>query len=66
MSDDRWRKVSEEMPPTDTQCLLYGPELRFTCGYLNRYGEFWSESDWIDPTKGVTHWRPLPAPPEED
>ena len=66
VSEDRWRKVSEEMPETGDLVLVANARYRdpATIGYLSLSGWNWECGDpmLVDPT----HWRPLPAPPEED
>lgn len=58
-----WISVKEKLPEDSTDCLVYnGSQVQF-CSY---YCGTWNtpdcyESETID---GVTHWMPLPAPPE--
>ena len=59
----RWIPVEEKLPEDPTDCLVYdGSQVQF-CSY---YCGTWNtpdcyESQTID---GVTHWMPLPRPPE--
>lgn len=66
MTDDRWRKVSEEMPLYFKCVLVWTPFNRCQrlAYYEGAFTDFHSGSDI--PLDRITHWRPLPAPPEED
>ena len=66
-----WVKVSEKLPEDGTSALVYVPGA--TDAYLrNRVA--WIDHDaappeWIsdgDVVQSVTHWQPLPSPPEEE
>ena len=64
MTDDRWRKVSEEMPQTGWKVIACrGLNLPFIASYNSRLKEWWDETGLM---RDPTYWRPLPAPPEED
>lgn len=67
MADDRWRKVSEEMPEPWHNVLAWVPDLDVSVVvYIDDDGGWsnaWTEGEMELP---LTHWRPLPAPPEED
>ena len=57
----QWIPVSERLPDDDDLVLVYDSE--GSCGYiytLRVYREF------FDKFKGVTHWMPLPAAPEQN
>ena len=62
----RWRKVSEEKPPEGVDVLIYDGDAIYLA-----YMEFMADSQiWFWPpnsphVEGVTHWMPLPEPPEE-
>jgi hypothetical protein len=72
MPEYRWHKWPDEKPPEEGQYLVYSPpgseEAGFAAAYYWKYmssggGTFSNGYDWDD--EFVTHWRPLPAPPEE-
>lgn len=56
---DGWQLI-ESAPKDGTWYLTYGLSqgLGMAC-----YPLAWAE-EWGDPMEGVTHWRPLPAPPK--
>lgn len=56
----RWRKVSEELPPKDEWVFVIGNRMMQIAKMV--------EDGWIDDYYNylnVTHWMPLPKPPEE-
>jgi hypothetical protein len=64
---DGWVSVKERLPETFGACLIY------YVNYLNEkhmaWGFFNNNNKWAHTTGGygyggVTHWRPLPLPPE--
>lgn len=70
----KWIKCSERVPDNCNDVTLYSGE----CGVFNGY--YWRSTDGFGgvpgfysnsgehddgPKEGVTHWMPLPAPPEE-
>ena len=65
----KWIPVSERLPEEDQEVLVWnggGQCLKpwqghVLCEYRN--GE-WRESQESDLYPGITHWMPLPAPPE--
>jgi len=62
-----WISVDERLPKPDTTVLGYMPTVDYWYGLLIHDGESWI--DWVDesyePNGEVTHWMPLPAPPED-
>lgn len=60
-----WVRVSERMPKEEDRVLLYspdwGPLTAIRIGYVYE-GRWYDESDRV---KNVTHWMPLPPPPEK-
>ena len=64
----RWISVDERLPEKNRNYLVYA---KIKIGYgvvLNGQGfERWNGREWLVPDKcTVTHWMPLPAPPEEE
>jgi len=66
VSEDRWRKVSEEMPLMWDTVLVYDGDMHpeYELFYRDEVGWVHVYSD--NRIAAPTHWRPLPAPPEED
>lgn len=61
-----WISVKDRMPKSYTALLLYGLLNPYSAIYTQYIG-FWDEKKWISDGKeieGVTHWMPLPKPPE--
>lgn len=64
-----WISVDERLPEDGTSALVYVPQwgedyLRYQVAWIN-YDI--SPPEWINngyEVDGVTHWQPLPAPPE--
>jgi len=67
---ERWIPVNERLPEYDTDVLLWAePWGRTYLGYW-RHSDEWigrqrPEEDGPLPSTDPTHWRALPAPPEE-
>ena len=63
-SNPRWIPVTERLPEEKHAVIVWEPK------YLNPYICFLSEGDWYVfggygvKVFGVTHWMPLPEPPE--
>lgn len=55
---DAWVPVSERLPEERANVIVYDGYLAYQA---YRSGSFWYADD--DGAYGVTHWRPLPAPP---
>ena len=64
-----WIPVTERLPKTEKPVQVYMPKLYMsvqTGFYTKYYGE--DDGEWYEhwvASGDVTHWRPLPAPPEE-
>ncbi|MFC2544716.1 MAG: DUF551 domain-containing protein [Aggregatibacter sp.] len=61
-----WIKCSERLPDKCTAVLLYVDDYEYphiTIGMLNTDGNFGHCDDFL--SDDVTHWHPLPQPPEE-
>ncbi len=59
--DAYWRAVKTVPPPHDGPCLVHAPSLVTVAWHSDEFG--WS---LISPVwrKAITHWMPLPPPPE--
>ena len=78
----KWISVEEKMPPEDTEVLVYATEkikgfgsVTAICEYsetTSMFGNKTGRYDWSSPWEyfhvdyKITHWMPLPEPPEED
>ena len=61
-----WISVKDRLPKSYTALLLYGRLNPYSAMYTQYVG-FWDGEKWISDGKeidGVTHWMPLPKPPE--
>lgn len=64
LPSDAWRGYSDEV-------LVYDPEGHVKCDsnvYIAQYqeeDEAWALRDYMDRSTTVTHWCPLPQPPEK-
>ncbi len=60
-----WISVSETLPDDGEAVLIYQQEADVWLGFLD--GDIWRlvSGDRCDENEPVTHWRPLPVPPEE-
>lgn len=62
---DRWIPVSERLPEVDKVVMAYDEEtVWFGYHYASYDGECWHTPDNYG--LQITHWKPLPAPPEEE
>ena len=65
----RWIPVTERLPKTEKPVQVYMPKLYMsvqTGFYTKYYGE--DDGEWYEhwvASGDVTHWRPLPEPPEK-
>ena len=66
----RWIPVSERLPEVDTRVEIFGGFEQTThIGHYREHATQWDSEDgcyWHGKNFGlITHWRPLPEPPEE-
>jgi hypothetical protein len=57
-----WQPI-ETAPKDGAEILVIDKAQQCWLSMWNRKTEMW-ESDYLDNLKGLTHWMPLPAPPE--
>ncbi|HUW12869.1 MAG TPA: DUF551 domain-containing protein [Anaerolineae bacterium] len=68
MAGDKWHKWPEEKPLGDGDylCTLAGRPHVMLMEYYSKE-RWWLYGEFDDNLTGdITHWRPLPAPPEAD
>ena len=67
LEDEAWISVGDRLPLVVDHLLEYkgGNERHFCVGYWNRIVRCWIVNAESYPGLDVTHWRPLPSPPEE-
>lgn len=58
-----WRPISEA-PKDETLVLLSDETGAFYLGFFNKRSGVWDDGDFHDDLGAMTHWMPLPAPPE--
>ena len=68
---NRWIQCSERLPETGTDVIVYYPywqESPVQIAHLQHDYYLWETSDgeYNLPAKAVTHWMPLPEPPESE
>lgn len=63
---NRWIPVSERLPEAGVPVLVMS---RYWCAnpFVARlHNEYWEGEPILSRPESVTHWRPLPAPPEQE
>lgn len=64
----KWISVKDKLPENNQQVLVYGKGHYATCTFMGE--DYWQKYLFMNydmryNTLGVTHWMPLPAPPEK-
>ncbi len=67
-----WRRVEDELPQPYNTVLVYGPQAPVVFAYYVDGAQYYRGGQWYrvgtcraDDTRiTVTHWMPLPEPPE--
>lgn len=71
---NKWVPVTERLPEKDgdsqIMCLVYSTYDGIVCRPYNEYHKCWDDEDYddyyCDAVGGkITHWMPLPEPPEK-
>lgn len=62
--EDGWRPI-ETQPPTEADGLFlaFVPQCILGCALVEDGKIVWPREGYSEEADGVTHWRPLPAPP---
>ena len=63
-SPNEWVSVEERLPPPKQNVLAYSPESGIA--EADYRDGVWMQYRWSAVMRGVTHWMPLPAPPDKD
>jgi len=58
----RWIPVSERLPEGEQRVLVWSQSNGLHLAYIDPWGQ-WRDAD-ENPGKKITHWMPLPEPPE--
>ncbi len=67
----RWIPVAEQMPPDNSDSLAVISDEGFVSVHIVFYGTryggpgWWYAADGLPVGQSVTHWMPLPSPPEK-
>jgi len=59
-----WISVKDKLPKPSTEVLIFIYDI-LALGYMESDGEWWNDADEKEHSESVTHWMPLPEPPEE-
>lgn len=61
----KWISVDDRLPERDTDVLVFGEHMNTQVGFLFSSNELWFLTLMdMDEIVDVTHWMPLPEPPE--
>lgn len=59
-----WISVKDRLPEDRNQVLCANP-YRVTTGWYDAIAKRWYEEYCEERLEGITHWQPLPEPPED-
>ena len=63
--NNEWISVKERLPELNVDVLVFRKSgLCFTAHIIERNGNWWMREVWYGQFDDVTHWLPLPAPPQ--
>ena len=63
---NNWISLKSGQPPKNKWCLVYRPEFCeiFVARYLSEDNLWYDNKGWVYGESAITHWMPLPKPPE--
>jgi hypothetical protein len=65
--ENKWIKCSEKTPPLGEEVLVYTSSDTLELAWHDPdFPPYMFRDGWLDKVTGVTHWMPLPNPPEAE
>lgn len=61
---NQWISVKDRLPENDVEVMLYDTDCGIVLGWYDDEIEDFT-AEFISPLDAVTHWQPLPEPPNE-
>lgn len=61
---NQWIRVKDRLPENDVEVMLYDTDCGVVLGWYDDEIEDFA-TEFISPLDAVTHWQPLPEPPQD-